>query len=238
MTCTTMLHGGVCHRTSNPHKSGIRWRRRRRSCLKKYLIRAGTTVWKWSLETASSASSLDCDNIFLAIFERTRNTRSRTHFTSVKSGMWSNTLLCSYCNSAVKRMSGRHENVEALSYRCVWLWVETDYVSSYDVCWYPQLHVGRPGNPNPCRCHLCQIQTLGCVYLTGAIDDSTKKWLIGAASFQKSSRCFLQPLIADASGYRIMPVDESRVTIPVIPGNNCLIATRSPAVRSGHGCCW
>ena len=31
-----------------------------------------------------------------------------------------------------------------------------------------------------------------------------------------------------------MPVDEFRVTISVIPGNNCLIATRSPAVRSGH----
>ncbi len=31
-----------------------------------------------------------------------------------------------------------------------------------------------------------------------------------------------------------MSADESRVTIPVIPGINCLIATRSPAVRSGH----
>ena len=24
MMCTTVLHGGVCHRTSTPHKSGIR----------------------------------------------------------------------------------------------------------------------------------------------------------------------------------------------------------------------
>ena len=23
MMCTTVLHGGVCHRTSTPHKSGI-----------------------------------------------------------------------------------------------------------------------------------------------------------------------------------------------------------------------
>ena len=29
MMCMTELHGGVCHRTSTPHKSGIRWRRRR-----------------------------------------------------------------------------------------------------------------------------------------------------------------------------------------------------------------
>ena len=27
--CTTVLHGGVCHRTSTPDKSGIRWRGRR-----------------------------------------------------------------------------------------------------------------------------------------------------------------------------------------------------------------
>ena len=31
-----------------------------------------------------------------------------------------------------------------------------------------------------------------------------------------------------------MPADEYRVSIPVMPGINCLIATRSPAVRSGH----
>ena len=123
------------------------------SCLEKYLIRPGTTDCgqlsgndPWTENTASwtrvfriidagsnmvhvssSAIWLDCDNIFLAIFERTGNTRSRTHFTSVKSGMWSNNLLCSYCNSAVKRMmSDRDENVEARSYRCVWLWGETD----------------------------------------------------------------------------------------------------------------
>ena len=31
MMCMTELHGGVCDRTSTPHKSGIRWRRRRSS---------------------------------------------------------------------------------------------------------------------------------------------------------------------------------------------------------------
>ena len=31
-----------------------------------------------------------------------------------------------------------------------------------------------------------------------------------------------------------MSADESRVTISVIPGINCLISTRSPPVRSGH----
>ena len=35
--------------------------------------------------------------------------------------------------SAVKTMSGHDENVEALLYRCMRLWGETDYVSSYDM---------------------------------------------------------------------------------------------------------
>ena len=89
-----------------------------------------------------------------------------------------------------RTMSGHDENVEAFSYRCLWLWGETDYVSSYDIWWCPQLfHVGRPRYPNPCWCQLCQ--TLGGVYLIEAIEYSTKKWLNGAANFQNSSRCFL-----------------------------------------------
>ena len=29
MMCTTVLHGGVCHRTSTPHKSGIKMKEKR-----------------------------------------------------------------------------------------------------------------------------------------------------------------------------------------------------------------
>ena len=72
-------------------------------------------------------------------------------------------------------MSGHDENVEALSYKCMWLWGETDYVSSYDMWWCPQLHLDRPGCSNPCRCQLCQ--TLGGIYLTVDIEDSMKKIL-------------------------------------------------------------
>ena len=101
----------------------VRWFSPSRSCRKNYLIRAGTTDYAqlsgkdpWELTAASwtriafrrtDASSnmvglfvaiwLDCDNIFLAIFEHNRNTRSQifsqTHFTSVNSGMWYSTLL-------------------------------------------------------------------------------------------------------------------------------------------------
>ena len=93
------------------------------SCRNNYLIRPGTTDCAqlsgydpWEVNDASwtrivfrrtYASTnrvglfvgilLDCDNIFLAIFEHNRNTRShffsQTHFTSVKSGMWYSTLL-------------------------------------------------------------------------------------------------------------------------------------------------
>ena len=67
----------------------------------------------------------------------------------------------------------------ALSNRCMWLWEETDYVSSYDIWWCPQLHVDWRGYPNPCRCQL--YQTLGGIYLTAAIEDSTKKKLTSHA---------------------------------------------------------
>ena len=75
--------------------------------------------------------------------------------------------------SAKRTLSGYDENVEALPYRCMWLWGETDYVSSYDMWWCPQLHVDRPGFSNPCRCQLCQ--TLGGINLTVDIEYSTKK---------------------------------------------------------------
>ena len=29
MMCTTVLHGGVCHRTSTPHKSGIKMKEKK-----------------------------------------------------------------------------------------------------------------------------------------------------------------------------------------------------------------
>ena len=50
----------------------------------------------------------------------------------------------------------------------MWLWGETDYVSSYDMWWCPQLHVDRPGFTNPCQ--LCQ--TLGGINLRVDIEDS------------------------------------------------------------------
>ena len=36
--------------------------------------------------------------------------------------------------SAKRTLSGHDENEEALLYRCMLLWGETDYVSSYDRC--------------------------------------------------------------------------------------------------------
>ena len=61
----------------------------------------------------------------------------------------------------------------SLIYRCMWLWGETDYVSSYDMWWCLQLHVDRPGYSNPCRCQLSQA--LGGIYLTVTIEESKKK---------------------------------------------------------------
>ena len=31
MMCTTVIHGGVCHRTSTPHKSGIKMKEKKSS---------------------------------------------------------------------------------------------------------------------------------------------------------------------------------------------------------------
>ena len=38
MMCTTGLHGGVCHRTSTPHKSGIKMKKK-----KKFIIALSTS---------------------------------------------------------------------------------------------------------------------------------------------------------------------------------------------------
>ena len=77
---------------------------------------------------------------------------------------------------AERTLSGHDENVEALPYICVWLWGETDYVSSYDMGWCPQLHVGRPSYSNPCWRQLCQ--TLGGIYMTEyrGLDEEVTKW--------------------------------------------------------------
>ena len=124
----------------------VRWFSPSRSCRKNYLIRAGTTDCAqlsgndpWELTAASwtgivfrrtDASSnmvglfvaiwLDCDNIFLAIFEHNRNTRSQffsqTHFTSVNSGMWYSTLL------TVQNLTGRCRTVMKMCKLChVWV---------------------------------------------------------------------------------------------------------------------
>ena len=63
------------------------------------------------------------------------------------------------------------ESAESIE-RCMWLWWETDYVSSYDMWWCPQLHLDRPVYSNPYWCQLCQ--TLGGVYLTVTIEGSMK----------------------------------------------------------------
>ena len=97
--------------------------------------------------------------------------------------------------SAERTLSGYDENVEALPYRCMWLCGETDYVSSYDMWWFPQLHVDRPGFSNPCRCQLCQ--TLGGINLTVDIEDSTKKI---------KSRMLMVVLIKYRSTFRLLYV--------------------------------
>ena len=67
----------------------------------------------------------------------------------------------------------------------MWLWVETDYVSSYDMWGCPQLNMDRPVYASPCRCQLCQ--TLGGIYLTVNIEDSMKKKLTSDIRVEVSS---------------------------------------------------
>ena len=67
-------------------------------------------------------------------------------------------------SAAERTMSGHEENEETISNRCTCDCGERQtIVSSYDMWWCPQLHVDRPGYPNPCRCQLWQ--TLGGIYL-------------------------------------------------------------------------
>ena len=42
---------------------------------------------------------------------------------------------------AERTLSGHDESVEALSCRCMWMWGETDYVSSYYMWWWRQLYL-------------------------------------------------------------------------------------------------
>ena len=39
MMCTTVLHGGVCHRTSTPHKSGIKMKEKKKKLSYTHLLR-------------------------------------------------------------------------------------------------------------------------------------------------------------------------------------------------------
>ena len=39
MMCTTGLHGGVCHRTSTPHKSGIKMKKKKKKIIISYAVR-------------------------------------------------------------------------------------------------------------------------------------------------------------------------------------------------------
>ena len=72
-------------------------------------------------------------------------------------------------------MSGHGENVEAVSNRCDC--GERQTMSHLMTCDdAPNCTMDRLGYLNSCRCQLCQ--TLGGIYLTAAIDDSTKKMLL------------------------------------------------------------
>ena len=42
MMCTTVLQGGVCNRTSTPHKSGIKMKEKKKSLVAKSTIRTPT----------------------------------------------------------------------------------------------------------------------------------------------------------------------------------------------------
>ena len=99
--------------------------------------------------------------------------------------------------SAERTLSGHDENVEALLYRCMWLCGEADYVSYYDMCRCPQLHVDIPGYANPCRCQLCQ--TLGGIEYRGLDEEEaypihfvswiSPNWLPGLELISTSITC-------------------------------------------------
>ena len=118
--------------------------------------------------------------------------------------------------SAERTLSGYDENVEALPYRCMWLWGETDYVSSYDMWWCPQLHVDRPGFSNPCRCQLCQ--TLGGINLTVDIEDSMKKhFTFGWHRLQVTEPAQSKLRQGDWDGVLFSLLSNSAVSYMVIP---------------------
>ena len=72
-------------------------------------------------------------------------------------------------------MSGHDENVEAVSNRCDC--GERQTMSHLMTCdGAHNCTMDRLGYINPCRCQLCQ--TLGGIYITAAIEDSTKKIIL------------------------------------------------------------
>ena len=77
--------------------------------------------------------------------------------------------------STERAMSGHDENVEAVSNICDC--VERQTMSHLMTCDdATNCTTDRLGNINPCRCQLCQ--TLGGIYLTAAVEDSTKKIIL------------------------------------------------------------
>ena len=55
--CTTVLRGGVCHRTSTPHKSGIKMKEKKKknntqklndNYLKENIVKIGITNYIWN----------------------------------------------------------------------------------------------------------------------------------------------------------------------------------------------
>ena len=58
MMCTTVLRGGVCHRTSTPHKSGIKMKEKLKkknntpklndNYLKENIVKIGITKYIWN----------------------------------------------------------------------------------------------------------------------------------------------------------------------------------------------
>ena len=44
MMCTTVLHGGVCHRTSTPHKSGNKMKEKKKQTIDSFMHRPGSNT--------------------------------------------------------------------------------------------------------------------------------------------------------------------------------------------------